>query len=421
MGSVIGTVTPTNSGGAISSCTASPTLTALTLSQDCQISGTPSSSLSPTTYTITATNSAGSSSAQITISAQSWTAITNSSAPTARFAPSGTWTGSHLIVWGGLDASTLYVLGDGAIYNPSTDSWSAISTTGAPTPRYSHAAIWTGSKLIIWGGWGGNSSAGTGNGTQISAGTDLNDGAMYDLTTNTWTAISSTGAPTARSDFSAVWTGTKMIVWGGDASNDGGSFDPATNSWSAISTSNAPQARSSHTAVWTGSKMVIWGGAATSNGTLLATGGIYNPSTDTWTATSSINTPAGRDFHTAVWTGSKMVVWGGQVSAGDHSTTTGGVYDPSTDSWTSTTTANAPSSRTDHTAIWTGSEMVIWGGFASVSLNDGAMYNPATDTWTPVTTAGVPSARKLHDAVWTGTAMLVWGGNTLADGALFEP
>ena len=35
------------------------------------------------------------------------------------------------------------------------------------------------------------------------------------------------------------------------------------------------------------------------------------PCTDQWTATSTTNAPSGRDRHTAVWTGSEMIVWGG--------------------------------------------------------------------------------------------------------------
>jgi hypothetical protein len=33
---------------------------------------------------------------------------------------------------------------------------------------------------------------------------------------------------------------------------------------------------------------------------------------DTWTATSTTNAPFGRDYHSAVWTGSEMIVWGGR-------------------------------------------------------------------------------------------------------------
>ena len=82
---------------------------------------------------------------------------------------------------------------------------------------------------------------------------------------------------------------------------------------------------------------------------------------DTWTATSTTNAPTGRDCHTAVWTGSEMIVWGGYD--GSAILNTGGRYNPSTDSWTATSTTNAPAARYDHTAVWTGSEMIVWGGY----------------------------------------------------------
>jgi hypothetical protein len=72
-----------------------------------------------------------------------------------------------------------------------------------------------------------------------------------------------------------------MIVWGGyDGTvymNTGGRFNPGTNSWTAISTTNAPTVRGFHTAVLAGSQMIVWGGL---NNTppdptgLLNTGGI---------------------------------------------------------------------------------------------------------------------------------------------------
>ena len=81
---------------------------------------------------------------------------------------------------------------------------------------------------------------------------------------------------------------------------------------------------------------------------------------DTWTATSTIGAPVARVFHTAVWTGSEMIVWGGVDFSGYLNT--GSRYNPTTDSWTATSTASAPAGREIHTAVWTGSEMIIWGG-----------------------------------------------------------
>jgi hypothetical protein len=44
----------------------------------------------------------------------------------------------------------------------------------------------------------------------------------------------------------------------------------------------------------------------------LNTGGRYNPGTNSWTATSITGATTGRWFPTAVWTGSEMIVWGGR-------------------------------------------------------------------------------------------------------------
>ena len=93
--------------------------------------------------------------------------------------------------------------------------------------------------------------------------------------------------------------------------NTGGRYDPATDSWTATSTSNAPSERSEHTAVWTGSEMIVWGGGRAYFHNIFNTGGRYNPGTNSWTATSTTNAPSARYGHTAVWTGSEMIVWGG--------------------------------------------------------------------------------------------------------------
>ena len=55
-------------------------------------------------------------------------------------------------------------------------------------------------------------------------------------------------------------------------------------------------------------------------------------------------------------------------------------------------TVGPPRRRAGHTAVWTGSEMIVWGGFENVfpnpSFNTGARYNPSTDNWVGTTTDG---------------------------------
>ena len=129
---------------------------------------------------------------------------------------------------------------------------------------------------------------------------------------------------------------------------------------------------------------------------------------DFWEQRATNGAPSARSSHTAVWTGSEMIVWGGY---GGGSLNTGGRYNPAGNSWTAVTTNSAPSARSFHTAVWTGSEMIVWGGNNGTNyFNDGGRYNTNGNSWTAVTTNSAPSARGSHTAVWTGSEMIVWGG-----------
>ncbi len=170
--------------------------------------------------------------------------------------------------------------------------------------------------------------------------------------------------------------------------------------WTAISTTNAPSPRSGHAGVWSGSEMVIWGGGS---GTDLVTGGKYNPETDTWSSTTTVNAPSGRCRFTYVWAGTMMIIWGGDTGClgSGSELNTGGRYYPSVDLWVPTTTTNAPTPRTNHTAVWSGTQMIVWGGGGLPPVNTGGRYDPSTDSWQATSTTGAPSGRFNATAVWT--------------------
>jgi hypothetical protein len=131
---------------------------------------------------------------------------------------------------------------------------------------------------------------------------------------------------------------------------------------------------------------------------------------DTWTATTTVNGPEARETRSAVWTGSEMIIWGGG-NFNPGGLNTGGRYNPALDSWTATSTTNAPEGRGSQSTVWTGSEVIIWGGFDGTNLlNTGGRYNPISDSWTPTSTTNAPAARAQHSAVWTGSEMIIWGG-----------
>lgn len=160
---------------------------------------------------------------------------------------------------------------------------------------------------------------------------------------------------------------------------------------------------STGTVVWTGSEMIIWGGCSTSSSFCgETTGGRYNPLTDTWTPTSTVNAPIERKEHTAVWTGSEMIIWGGcKPGYNNFCNTIGfgspGAYNPATDTWRVVPDGGIEG-RTKHTAIWTGTEMIIWGGIRLDVLNAGGRYNAATNGWVQTSTVNAPTPRENHTA-----------------------
>ena len=322
--------------------------------------------------------------------------------PSARYGHSAVWTGTLMVVWGGYD--WISFLDSGGRYDPVTDTWTPTSRTGAPSRRWSHTAVWTGSVMVVWGG---EAAAEVG---------DTDTGGRYDPVTDTWIATSTSGAPSPRHWHSAVWTGARMIVWGGTRypafPTMGGLYDPVTDTWTPTTTTGVPLGRSFHSAIWTGEEMIVWGGEIISGATT-AEGGRYDPATDTWSPTSMSGAPSARARHTAVWTGDLMVVWGGRTDSGGGVTSNrGSRYDPETDAWTPLSTSGAPSRRADHTAVWTGSRMLVWGGHDPVIgyQNGGGRYDPVADRWAPSSAIGAPSARAGHTAAWTGSLMVVWGG-----------
>jgi N-acetylneuraminic acid mutarotase len=338
-----------------------------------------------------------------------WTPVSTDNAPSPRASHTAVWTGSLMIVWGGNTGQGYW--NNGGIYNPITDSWTPVTTANAPTARSRHTAVWTGSDMIVWGGY-------------IAAAPGVaNTGGRYNANQDAWTATSTVNVPQARVVHTAVWTGSKMIVWGGyspnisfDFFNTGGRYDPTTDTWAATSLVNAPMARVNHTAVWTGSRMIVWGGYVTSVD-VTNTGSSYDPDTDTWTPISTAGAPAPRSGHSAVWTGSEMIVWGGYNPSGTRFND-GGRYNPITGTWTPISTTDAPAARGNHTAVWTGGEMIVWGGDPNPLFNTGGRYSRFSDDWLSTATTNAPSGRDSHTAIWTGSDMIVWGGYNNDNGVL---
>jgi hypothetical protein len=188
-----------------------------------------------------------------------------------------------------------------------------------------------------------------------------------------------------------VWTGTRLVVSGGfhegddDDRTDGAALDPVSGSWSPIATRPTPGSCGGGSAcagIWTGTVALF-----------PVSGLSYDPAADRWSAMAPAPIPDGpAPGEPGVWTGRWFITWGisgadaddasaddGEAGAGSEQgppPTHGATYDPATNRWRPFVPGPL-SSRTLHTAVWTGQEMLIWGGTGGETpVADGASYRP---------------------------------------------
>jgi hypothetical protein len=159
--------------------------------------------------------------------------------------------------------------------------------------------------------------------------------------------------------------------------------------------------------------MFVWGGLDAS-GAALDTGAIYDPALDFWaTVAVDANTPTARVLSTAVWTGTEVVVWGGgdpDLSNVDYAD--GAMYMPETDSWRPMLAVNPAGGRRGTVGAWTGSRALFWGGVKGNGQPGGRLdvYDPINDAWSSAPATDAPSRRTEAATAWSGALFYVYGG-----------
>jgi hypothetical protein len=270
----------------------------------------------------------------------------------------------------------------------------SVNNSLLPDGSMSHTAVWTGTDMIV-------------------IGQPSNPFYMkYNLISNLWSNISSSPTPVG-TYARAVWTGTEVLLL--NIPNDTSKiykYNPNTNLWSTVNTINTLGVRLLYSAIWTGTEMIIWGGRNNILYQNLNTGQKYNPTTNTWTSISTLNCPSARFGHSAVWTGSEMLIYGGTSND-----STLYRYNPSTNNWSNPITNNSnialDNGLSQHVAFWSGADMIIFGGVSNgnIFFNKTLRYNLTSNTWfeTPINNLTL-TPRYGHSVVWTGTEAIIWGG-----------
>jgi hypothetical protein len=223
-----------------------------------------------------------------------------------------------MIVLGGQPsgAATLPEDGDGAIYDPASDSWQSLP---APAPPDGHPLMWSTAiqadgELVAWSQWWAFRSTGP-NSSTGSWGVDMFD---YLESTGTWELVSE--APGEAQDAAEVlWTGQLAIVRGtidcGPCSppfmpENTNLYNPSTNTWTSVP--QDPLGGQGMASAWTGAALVSFDTDFTSSGpsgtVVPGDASVYDPVSGRWgllpTAPSTCYASG-----PPVWTGQSVILY----------------------------------------------------------------------------------------------------------------
>jgi hypothetical protein len=302
------------------------------------------------------------------------------------------WTGSEMIVTGvnpGSDGTFIDSTEVAEAYNPSTNAWRQLPAPPRTENYCRRDAAWTGNEMLVWG-------------CGVTA---------YDPAMDQWRRLPD--APTIHGI--VAWTGRELIGWGGgccgDASDDGSAYNPATNTWRKLAPAPV-SGQQSPVGAWTGRELVIFNGQSPEGKRV--GGAAYNPRTDTWRRIRSERRLSA--LAVAVYDGNEIHVLGARPD-------TVFSFNPSNNRW-----RRLPRTElgTDGlVAAWTGNRLIAAGATTRA-------YDPPRDLW--ATFASSPLGhREGAQGVWTGRELIVWGGlvpppanvssgpKYMSDGAAFRP
>jgi hypothetical protein len=273
------------------------------------------------------------------------------------------------------------------------EGWSELPAP--PEVRSGAATAWTGSELLVWGGY---EYGGSGDEARVD------DGFAFDAASRTWERLPASPLE-ARSEPAFAWTGEELLIWGGfDGGfrevpyfDDGAAFDPLTGRWRMLPA--PPVGPRTPFSVWTGKELIVWGSA--DRFARLRDGAAYDPVTNRWRTIA--DGPTDITDGSAVWTGEEMIVFGAALDGNNHAdtpTAIGAAYDPVLDTWRELPPSDL--SPQAMTAEWVNGELIAWDYEHAT-----ATYDPGMDVWRPLPNVPLSFAECGPESV--ATAQLILG------------
>ena len=173
---------------------------------------------------------------------------------------------------------------------------------------------------------------------------------------------------------------------------------------------------------WTGRELLVWGGMGRDR-LVHADGAAFDPAAGRWRplppapqAQLLLKTPGAA----AVWTGRELLVWGGQTpvdparAGGATRPGDGLAYDPARRSWRLLAAPPRSLPASAGPALWTGRELLVVDAEGGRQVAGGglagAAYDPVADLWRVLPASPRLSGGQLlgRTVLWAGTRLLVW-------------
>jgi hypothetical protein len=235
----------------------------------------------------------------------------------------------------------------------------------------------------------------------------LSSAELYNPTAGTWALTGSMAA--AREYFPAVvLTNGKVLVSGGLGTGStvlaaAELYDPTAGTWSSAGSLSVARVTHTATLLSTG-KVLVTGGCTTSTcSSITTTSELYDPTTNSWSTTGSLSNA--RYFHTAVKlkTGKVLAV------GGFPGITSCELYDPTKGTWSNAASTNVARYQNTTTLLADGTVLVTGGGSGRSATYSAEIYDPTANTWT--TTGNMTNVRYAHTATVLGdNTVLLTGG-----------
>lgn len=286
-------------------------------------------------------------------------------------------------------------------------------------PRAAHRQVWTGTEVLVFGGYGMAS--------ELSKGM-----AAYDPMLGTWRTLA---APAEFRSEQVVWTGDRLLVLNFDGALH--SYDPLEDEWHRLQSSPIVGENRAMGMVWTGD--VVYVPYALREGR--SPQAVYDPEQDSWRELPNAPEGVGGQL---LWTGEEVFVVGHTGGDGrSFPRFEAWSVDPVSGEWTELPRPPLVDveRRYATVATWTGQELVVAGGThqtdagaaASEALlggaeltpalqaviqprtaRDVAAYDPGSGTWRSLPDAPLPvTGLELGmggPGIWTGHEVLAWAG-----------